>query len=146
FEPLYSNMAQRLKPSIIRKLLALVQKGNVISLAGGTPDARLFPMDLLSDLSQKVVKEQGQLALQYGETAGWRPLREQVALHLQSRGISCKADNILITGGSQQGIDLLGRIFLNEGDTVAVEKPSYLGGLLVFQNFGAKYINLPTTP
>lgn len=127
-----------MKPSIIRALLKLVQNNDVISFAGGTPDAKFFPLELIAELTQKVILEQGRLTLQYGETIGWTPLREQVCQYLKtSKGLDLKPENILITTGSQQGIDLLSRVFIDAGDRVAVEDPAYLGALIVFGNYGA---------
>jgi len=121
FESLYSSTARRLQPSIIRALLKLVQDPAVISLAGGTPDSNLFDLDRYAQLAEQAARGQGRLSLQYGETAGWKPLREQVAAYLGGRGVAVSPDQVLITTGSQQGIDLLGRIFLDEGDCVALE-------------------------
>ncbi|HVM32966.1 MAG TPA: PLP-dependent aminotransferase family protein [bacterium] len=140
YQSLFSNSSNRMKPSIIRALLKLVQNSQVISFAGGTPDADLFPKDLLAELATRVIKEQGKLSLQYGETPGWMPLREQVAAYLKAQGIDCTAENILITTGSQQGLFLTGLTLLNPGEGVMVESPSYLGGLLSFRNFQAEFL------
>jgi len=140
---LFSDNANRMKPSIIRALLKLVQQADIISFAGGTPDADLFPLELLADIASRVIREQGKLSLQYGETVGWKPLREQVAQYLSAQGINCTYENILITTGSQQGVYLTGLTLLNPGDGVVVEEPSYLGGLLSFQNFQAQFLPVP---
>jgi len=140
YSQMFSQTSNRMKPSIIRKLLRLVQQSDVISFAGGTPDAELFPKELLADIASRVIREQGKLALQYGETIGWMPLREQIAAYLKSWGIDCTAENILITTGSQQGLFLSGITLLNTGETVVVEEPSYLGGLLCFRNFSAQFL------
>ncbi len=143
YSNLFSANANRMKPSIIRALLKLVQQADIISFAGGTPDADLFPQEILADTASRVIREQGKLALQYGETVGWKPLREQVALYLSAQGINCTYENILITTGSQQGVYLAGLTLINPGDQVLVEEPSYLGGLLAFQNFQAKFVTMP---
>jgi 2-aminoadipate transaminase len=135
-----SQVSNQMKPSVIRALLKLVQQSDIISFAGGTPDAELFPRDLLADIASKVIRDQGRLALQYGETIGFKPFREQVAHYLVSQGIDCTYENILITTGSQQGLYLAGLTLMNPGDTVVVEEPSYLGGLLAFRNFSANYL------
>jgi 2-aminoadipate transaminase len=140
YSPFFSQTSNRMKPSIIRRLLKLVQQSDVISFAGGTPDAELFPKDLLADIASRVIREQGKLSLQYGETPGWMPLREQIALYLKGQGIDCTVENILITTGSQQGLFLSGITLLNPGETIVVEEPSYLGGLLCFNNFSAKFL------
>lgn len=143
YSPYFSQASSRMKPSIIRALLKLVQQSDIISFAGGTPDAELFPKDLLADIASRVIREQGRLSLQYGETIGWLPLREAVADYLKKQGIHCTTDNILITTGSQQGLFLSGITLLNPGEAVVVEEPSYLGGLLCFRNFSAGF--LPVT-
>lgn len=143
YSNLFSANANRMKPSVIRALLKLVQQSDIISFAGGTPDADLFPKELLADIASRVIREQGKLALQYGETVGWKPLREQVAQYLSAQGIDCTEENILITTGSQQGVYLAGLTLLDPGDRVMVEEPSYLGGLLAFQNFAAQFVTMP---
>ncbi len=143
FESLYSRSARGLKPSIIRALLKLVQRSEIISFAGGTPDSALFPLETFAELSRKVVLEQGRMALQYGETQGWKPLREQVAAYLSAKGIAADPEGIIITGGSQQAIDLLARVLLDEGDLVAMEDPGYLGALYAFRAHGAGITPLP---
>ena len=132
-----------MKPSVIRALLKLVQQGDIISFAGGTPDADLFPTDLLAEISSRVIRENGRFSLQYGETVGWMPLREAVAAELNSKGIRCGSENILITTGSQQGIFLSGLVLLDPGDAVVVEEPSYLGGLQAYRNFSASFVPVP---
>jgi 2-aminoadipate transaminase len=124
-----------MKPSVIRALLKLVQQSDVISFAGGTPDAELFPRPLLAELASKAILEQGRLSLQYGETVGYRPFREEVCRYLRGKGIACEAENILITTGSQEGLFLLSMALLDPGDRILVEEPSYLGALLTFRNF-----------
>src|SRR4051812_22046283 len=102
-----------MQPSIIRALLKLVQNPGIISLAGGTPDSNLFNLELYARLAEGAARAQGRLSLQYGETAGWKPLREQVAAYLAGRGVKVTPEQVLITTGSQQGIDLLARLFLD---------------------------------
>lgn len=143
---LLSQTARRMKPSVIRSLLKLVQQSDIISFAGGTPDSELFPRPLLAEIASKVILEQGRLSLQYGETVGFLPFREQVCAYLQAKGIDCRVENILITSGSQQGLSLLGMTLLDPGDTVIVEEPSYLGGLLTFQNYQATFQTVPCGP
>ena len=143
FERHYSSTAQRLQPSIIRALLKLVQSPGIISLAGGTPDSNLFDLELYGRLAEQAARGQGRLSLQYGETQGWKPLREQVAVYMAGRGVTVSPDQILITTGSQQGIDLLARLFLDKGDTVAMEEPGYLGAITAFRGFGAEILPLP---
>jgi 2-aminoadipate transaminase len=142
FDPVFSRLSREMKPSIIRSLLKLVQRSEIISFAGGTPDADLFPLELFADLSRKAIMEEGRLSLQYGETQGWMPLREQISQMLAAKGIQAGPDEIVITNGSQQGIDLLSRVLLDEGDRVGVENPGYLGALIAYNNFRAKLLPL----
>ena len=143
FERHYSATARRLQPSIIRALLKLVQQPGIISLAGGTPDSNLFDLALYGKLAEQAASGQGRLSLQYGETQGWKPLREQVSAYMAGRGVSVLPEQILITTGSQQGIDLLARLFLDPGDCVAMEEPGYLGAITAFRAFGADIVTLP---
>ncbi|HTB21747.1 MAG TPA: PLP-dependent aminotransferase family protein [bacterium] len=142
FEALYSPAARRLRPSIIRALLSLVREPGVISLAGGTPDSNLFDLERYAEIAGRVTREEGRLALQYGETQGLPALREQVSLYLEGRGVKIPPEQVLITNGSQQGIDLLCRLFLGPGDALAMEEPGYLGAINGFRNLGAEIIPL----
>lgn len=143
FERHYSATAHRLQPSIIRALLKLVQQPGIISLAGGTPDSNLFDLALYGKLAEQAATAQGRLSLQYGETQGWKPLREQISAYMAGRGVTAKPEQIMVTTGSQQGIDLLARLFLNPGDVVAMEEPGYLGAITAFRAFGAEIVTLP---
>lgn len=143
YEALYSTAATRLRPSIIRALLSLVQDPGVISLAGGTPDQNLFDLERYAGIAERVTREQGRQCLQYGETQGMLILREQVAAYLAGRGVKVGPDAVLITNGSQQAIDLLCRLFLGEGDALAMEEPGYLGAINGFRNLGARILPLP---
>lgn len=143
FSALYSQTARRTQPSIIRALLKLVQDPATISLAGGTPDSNLFDLERYAALAQAAASQQGRSSLQYGETQGSLALREQIAAYLGGRGWKVDADRILITTGSQQGIDLLGRVLLDPGDRVAMEEPGYLGAIIAFKNLGAEILPLP---
>jgi 2-aminoadipate transaminase len=143
FEALYSDTARRSQPSIIRALLKLVQDPATISLAGGTPDSNLFDLDRYAKLAEAAARLHGRSSLQYGETQGSLALREQVAAYLEGRGWKVSPEQVLITTGSQQGIDLLGRVLLNPGDLVAMEEPGYLGAIIAFKNLGAGILPLP---
>ncbi len=123
----FSRQAGALSSSIIREILKLTQKSDIISFAGGVPEPRLFPIPEITEVTIKVLKNNVAQALQYGITEGYLPLRELLAERMQGYGIKADADNILITQGSQQGLDLLGRIFFDPGDTIITELPTYLG-------------------
>jgi 2-aminoadipate transaminase len=120
------------RASAIRDLLAVTERPDMISFAGGLPAPELFPADGLRAAFDAVLREDPGGALQYGPTAGHRPLRELVAERLSGRGISCEPDEIVITTGSQQALDLIGRVLAGPGMTVLVEAPSYVGALQAF--------------
>ncbi len=139
----FSDRAQRMKGSAIRQLLALTQKPEIISFAGGLPDPALFPFDEFAKCMDKAIRERPNVALQYGETAGYRPLREMISEMMCAEGIAeCGIDNLCVTTSSQQGIDLIGKTFITEGDYVIVEGPTYLAALQSWNVYGAKYITI----
>jgi len=141
--PFASRMAS-LKPSAIREILKTTEAPEVISFAGGLPAPELFPTQTLSDAAQAVLAQDGPGALQYGVTEGYLPLREWVASHVQETvGLRLSPAQILITQGSQQGLDLLAKVMLDPGDTVLVENPAYLGALQAFQSYQAKIVGIP---
>ncbi|MDH7500144.1 MAG: PLP-dependent aminotransferase family protein, partial [candidate division NC10 bacterium] len=115
---------------------------DLISFAGGLPDASLFPTKILAELAEKVIREQGRVALQYAPTEGLLPLREKIACFLGAKGIEAKAEQVLITQGSQQGIDLLCKLLLDPGTVVLTENPSYLGALQGFHFFQAHLLSV----
>jgi 2-aminoadipate transaminase len=114
----------------------------VISFAGGLPAPDVFPVKEFQVACQKVLQEQGPRALQYGTTEGYLPLRELVAEMAVRQGIHVTADNVLITSGSQQALDLLGKIFIDPGDRILVESPTYLGALQAWSMYGAEYVTV----
>jgi 2-aminoadipate transaminase len=127
---------------MVRELLQLTARPDIISFAGGLPGADLFPIDRFRDACQRVLTEHGAQALQYGTTEGERPLREMIARHTSRYGIVISADNVLITSGSQQALDLIGKVFLNAGDRVLVERPTYLGALQAWNAYQAEYLSV----
>lgn len=144
----FSRFAKRmdqLKASEIREILKLTERPEVISFAGGLPDPELFPIRELQLIAVKVLEENGKEALQYATTEGYRPLRDKIALRMnRTLGTAWTADNILITSGSQQGIDLAGKAFLDEGDVIFCESPSYLGAIQAFRAYGPEFVEVPT--
>jgi 2-aminoadipate transaminase len=138
----YALRTQSMKSSVIRELLKLTTEPGVISFAGGLPGADLFPLDAFRDASERVLRDHGTHALQYSTTEGERPLREMIARHTTRYGIAVTADNVLITSGSQQALDLIGRVFLNPGDHVLVERPTYLGALQAWGAYQADYLTV----
>ncbi len=132
-----SAHARALGPNAIRNLLSLLQRPDVTSFAGGIPDPDLFPRDRVREAFRTATERGTTDVLQYGGSQGLGELREWIAQHMASHGVPCEAANILITSGSQQGLDLAARLLLDAGDTVLVSDPSYLGALQTFRTRGA---------
>jgi len=139
----YSLRATEVKSSAIRELLRVSEKPGIISFAGGLPAPELFPVERFEEACEKVLGEHSALALQYGPTEGCESLRAMIARHMARYGIHAKVDNVLITSGSQQALDLIGKLFINSGDRVLVEAPTYLGALQAFSVYGAQYLSVP---
>lgn len=138
-ESLWSEKVNSMKKSVIRELLKLTQKEGIISFAGGLPDPALFPVDDLLKCTEYVLKTHGSKALQYGLTEGDLGLRKELAArYRQIEGLNVDENNIVITTASQQGLDLVGRVFLDKGDVVMCALPSYLGGINAFSSYGAE--------
>lgn len=140
----YALRTYSMKGSAIRELLKITQMPDVISFAGGMPAPEIFPVEEFKEACIRVLDEHGPEALQYGTTDGYLPLREMISRHTNQYGIKVTADNIMITNGSQQALDLLGKIFINPGDRVLVESPTYLGALQAWNTYNAKYITVPS--
>lgn len=136
---LYSHRAKALKASEIRELLKLTEKPDVISFAGGLPNPETFPVEEVGEATKRVLRDHARSALQYSTTEGVATLRDAVSEHLARDGMRAPADQVTITNGSQQGLDLLGRVFLDSGDTLLVSNPTYLGALQALNVFGARY-------
>jgi len=127
-----ARRAERLNPSTIREILKITERPGIISLAGGLPSADTFPIEAMADATAKVLREQPREALQYASSEGFAPLREWIAAEMATHGVHADADQVLITTGSQQGLDLVGKVLLDPGSAVAVESPTYLGALQAF--------------
>ena len=138
----YALRTKNLKSSAIRELLKITQKPEVISFAGGLPAPDVFPLDRFQEACKRVLEVNGHQALQYSATEGYEPLREMIARHIARYGIKAKPENVLITSGSQQALDLIGKLLINPGDRVLVEAPTYLGALQAFNVYGAEYISV----
>ncbi len=134
-----------LKASEIRELLKITEKPEIISFAGGLPANELFPVEEIMAASKSVLEEDGPMALQYTTTEGYAPLREWIANRMNAtRGTHFDADHILITHGSQQALDLSGKVFLDEGDAVLCESPTYLAAISAFRAYGCSFKEVPT--
>jgi len=139
----YAQRTQWMKGSAIRELLKFSERKDIISFAGGMPAPEVFPIEEFQKACDKALREHGAECLQYGSTDGYLPLRELIARHATRYGINVTAENILPTSGSQQALDLIGRIFINPGDRILVESPTYLGALQAWIAYGAEFISVP---
>lgn len=135
---LLSNRIKNVPESFIRKILKVSTQPGVISFAGGLPSADLFPVKALEDACVKVLQNNGKQALQYASTEGDSQLRNWISERYKKQGLNVSPDNILITNGSQQALDLLGKALLNEGDPIAIETPGYLGAIQSFSLYQPK--------
>ena len=143
YDELLSAIGRSLQPNAIRKLTALLGRKEIISLAAGAPSAETFPIEELAEIAARVIRERCPGALQYGPTRGQSELVEAVAQMLQSRGITAaKPSEIILTSGSQQGLDLVARLLLDPGDVAMVELPSYIGGIIALHNARAHMIGV----
>jgi len=138
----YAQRTKSAKSSIIRELLKLTQRPEVISFAGGLPAPEVFPVARFQEACHRVLSTQASTALQYGPTEGYRPLRELIVAHMARYGILASVDNVLITSGSQQALDLIAKLLINRGDRILVESPTYLGALQAFDLMGAEYVTV----
>jgi 2-aminoadipate transaminase len=140
----FSCRAQAMKSSVIRELLKLTEQPDIISFAGGLPAPEVFPVEAFQRASKKVLAENGPKALQYGPTEGYLPLRQLIAEKCSQPGYQVQAENVLITSGSQQALDLIGMTFINRGDYLLVESPTYLGALQAWNPYGPQYVTIST--
>ena len=142
-EEFYSVLASKMEASAIREILKLVQNPEVISLAGGMPDPVTFPVEEIKEISQNIFNKKSAQALQYSSTEGLPGLRESILAHLAKDGNNGELENIIISSGSQQGLDLVGKTFLSPGDVAIVELPSYLAALNAFHSYGGELVGIP---
>lgn len=141
---LFSNRILKTPKSFIREILKVTENPEVISFAGGLPNSRLFPVKEIQAAALKVLEEDGRNALQYSTTEGYLPLRKYIAArYLRKKGLKISPDEILITNGSQQCLDLTGKTFLNKGDHIAIERPGYLGTIQAFSMFEPEFHSVP---
>jgi len=141
----YAGRIQHIKASEIREILKLTEKPEVISFAGGLPAPELFPLREIMAVNDEVLERSGEQALQYTTTEGYRPLRRWIANRMNTRlKTAFDEDNILITHGSQQALDLSGKVFLDEGDAVLCESPTYLAAISAFRAYGCTFVEVET--
>jgi 2-aminoadipate transaminase len=143
-EELFSERALGFRPSEIRELLKLVDSPEIISLAGGMPDDRFFPIDRVIEASTFALREYGKKALQYGSTEGIKKLRVLLMDRMENEGVKgIDLGNLIISTASQQGLSLVAQVFVNPGDTIVVEEPSYLGAIQAFGSMQAEFCTVP---
>ena len=140
----FSERAQALQSSVIREILKVTMRPEIISFAGGLPSPETFPVEHMKAAFDAVLSRQGKVALQYGPTDGYAPLREWIADSLSVNGAKIVPEQVLMVSGSQQGLDLLGKVLIDEGSKVLVETPSYLGALQAFSVYGPQFESVPT--
>jgi 2-aminoadipate transaminase len=141
----FAKRMKTLRASEIREILKITQREEVLSFAGGLPAPELFPVEELKEISIRVLEQMGREALQYSTTEGYKPLREKIAERMNRKfKTSVTADKIVITCGSQQALDLSGKLFLDEGDLVLCESPTYLAAISALKAYGPRFIEVPT--
>lgn len=128
--------------SAVREILKVTEMPDIISFAGGLPAPELFPTEEVAESFYKVISEDGAAALQYSTTEGFPPLREWIAARMRAKGVRAEASNVLITSGSQQGLDLAAKVLVNAGDKVIVERPTYLAALQTLSLFEAQFVTV----
>jgi 2-aminoadipate transaminase len=138
-----ARRAERMNPSVIREILKVTERPGIISLAGGLPSPDSFPIDAMREATTRVLRDHPREALQYASSEGFAPLREWVAAHMSAQGVVIDASQVLITTGSQQGLDLVGKVLIDAGSTLAVESPTYLGALQAFAPYEPEVITVP---
>jgi DNA-binding transcriptional MocR family regulator len=145
WDGLYASRMQGVVASDIRERMKLLDAGEIIHLGGGLPDPAIFPYDALSAASAAIWADaaRARVALQYAPSEGHGPLREWIAERMTKEGAPCSTDNILITNGSQQGLDFIGKLLLSPGDRAMIEVPSFIGALRAFDAYQPHYIGLP---
>ncbi|MDO9338325.1 MAG: PLP-dependent aminotransferase family protein [Caulobacter sp.] len=141
----FSDRMSRVHASEIRELLKLLDQPDILSFAGGIPDPGLFPADRIQAAYDRAFArpDTARQALQYSVSEGYLPLRQWIAARMARDGVACEEHNIMLTAGSQQALDLLGKLFLSRGDTVMVARPTYLGALGAFNAYEPAYLDLP---
>ncbi|MGC9395679.1 MAG: PLP-dependent aminotransferase family protein [Anaerolineae bacterium] len=143
WERFLSNRARKMKSSAIRELLKITQQPDIISFGGGLPAPELFPVREIEEACNYLLREAPKLSLQYSTTEGYRPLREFLADSMAKYGIQHGPDNILITTGSQQALDLIGKIFIDPGSPVVTGHPTYLGAIQAWRAYEADFVTIP---
>src|SRR3712207_833179 len=141
----FATRTESMKASEIRELLKLAENPNIISFSGGFPAPEFFPTEELKKITNLVLDKYSSVSLQYGASEGYTPLRQVIAKERMSKvNVDCSGDNILITSGSQQGLDFTAKIFINKGDKIVVERPTYLGAVTAFKAYEPEFVEVDT--
>ena len=143
FTDLYAERARGMSASAVRALFAVASRPEVISFAGGSPYVRALPVERVLEAARRAIVDRGDVALQYGGGQGHLGLREQLVGVMAAEGVEADPEHLVITEGAQQGLDLLGKIFIDPGDTIAIEAPAYVGGLSAFSAYQPRYLQVP---
>ena len=141
----FANRIDSLRASDIREILKITQRAEVISFAGGLPAPELFPVEEIKEISRLLMEESGRVALQYSTTEGYEPLRQKIAARIGRKfQTQASAEEVMITSGSQQALDFTGKLFLDAGDVVLCESPTYLAAISAFRAYQPEFIAVPT--
>ena len=138
-----ARRAERMNPSVIREILKVTERPGIISLAGGLPSPESFPIEAMREATARVLRDNPREALQYASSEGFAPLRDWVARRMAAQGLVVDAAQVLITTGSQQGLDLAAKVLIDAGSSVAVESPTYLGALQAFAPYEPEVVTVP---
>ena len=140
---LFADRMSNVPRSFVREILRVTEDPDIISFAGGLPNPISFPHKEIAESAAAVFKDSSNEALQYGSTEGYKPLRDYIAKRYQNSGLDVNPDNILMINGSQQGLDLIGKVFLNRDDVVLIERPTYLAAIQSFGLYEPKFVSIP---
>lgn len=140
----YASRTNCMTPSAARELLNVTRNPEIISFAGGLPAPELFPVEEYKKIANEILEANGKAALQYGPSDGFRPLREKIVERMKKGSVDISPDDILVTSGSQQGLDFSAKVFVNPGDIIICESPTYLGALTAFNAYEPKFVEIET--
>lgn len=143
WQHIFAQRAHKMKSSDIRDAFKLAERGDIISFAGGFPSPETFPLEEVADAASVVARDMGHSSLQYGPTEGLYELREWIARDLSAQAIPCEPEQVLVTNGSQQALDLVAKVTLDPGDGVIVEQPAYIGGVSAFAQYEPVFMGVP---
>ncbi len=140
----FASRINGLKPSDIQEMFKVISKPEVISFASGVPDPALFPAEAIEQITGKIINQEGRVALQYNTTEGYVPLREKIMSRMEGNGVETDVESIIISSGAQQGLELSAKLFLDKGDAVVCESPTYSGAISAFKSYSPEFIEIKT--